>query len=174
MDAFSAILLIVTGVGLTTFLLRLESWPSNRPAGPFPAGDTAWAMSEENVEIVRRVIDHVNETGEAGPLELYDAEVTFTTRGDVGGPETFSGHGGMAAAVDRFAEAWAKTTAHIIEVIEGDDVVVAVVRIELISQTGVELEVEEAWAYWLGDGKLTRIEQHGSRRKALEAAGLSE
>ena len=38
MDAFSVILLIVTGVGLTTFLLRLESWPSNRLAGPFPAG----------------------------------------------------------------------------------------------------------------------------------------
>ncbi len=58
--------------------------------------------------------------------------------------------------------------------IEGDNVAVAVVRFELLSQTGVELEVEEAWAYWLRDGKFTRIEQHGSRRKALEAAGLSE
>ena len=131
-------------------------------------------MPQGNAEAVRRVFDYFNETGEAGPLELYDAEVTFTTRGDVGGPETFSGHRGMAAAVASFAEAWAKTAAHIIELIEGDNVAVAVVRFELLSQTGVELEVEEAWAYWLRDGKFTRIEQHGSRRKALEAAGLSE
>jgi hypothetical protein len=30
--------------------------------------------------------------------------------------------------------------------IEGGDAVVAVVRIELLSQAGVELEVEEPWA----------------------------
>ena len=40
-------------------------------------------MSQENVEIVRQVIDYVNETGEPGPLELYDPEV-LTTRYSVG------------------------------------------------------------------------------------------
>jgi SnoaL-like domain len=108
-------------------------------------------MSQENVEAVRRVIDYVNETGEAGPLDLLDPRVTFTTRGDVGGPQTFTGYRGLADAVASFGEAWAQTAARIIELIEGDDVVVAVVRIELRSQTGVELEVEEAWAYWLRD-----------------------
>jgi ketosteroid isomerase-like protein len=131
-------------------------------------------VSEENVEVVRRVIDYLNETGEAGPLDLYDAEVTFTTRGDVGGSDTFTGHAGMADAVAMFGEVWAQTTAHITELIEADDVVVAVVRIEVRSQAGVDLEVEEAWAYWLRDGKLTRIEQHGDRQEALEAAGLRE
>ena len=48
------------------------------------------------------------------------------------------------------------------------------IRIELQSHEGVELEVDEAWVYWLRDGKLTRIEQHGSREEALEAAGLPE
>jgi hypothetical protein len=70
-------------------------------------------MSRENVEVVRQVIAHVNKTGEAGPLELYDPAVTFKTRGDVGGPETFSGHRGMADAVARFAEVWAATTAEL-------------------------------------------------------------
>ena len=129
-------------------------------------------MSEENVEVVRRVIDYINETGEAGPFELYDADITFTTRGEVSGPETYTGHQGMADAVAMFGQVWAKSAAHIIELIEDDDVVVAVLRFELVSQTGVELEVEEAWAYWLHDEKITRIEQHGSRQKALEAAGL--
>jgi hypothetical protein len=40
-------------------------------------------MSQENVEVVRRVFDYFNQTGEAGPLDLYDPQVTFTTRGDV-------------------------------------------------------------------------------------------
>ena len=131
-------------------------------------------MSQENVEVVRRVFDYFNQTGEAGPLDLYDPQVTFTTRGEVEGPTTFTGHRGMADGVASFGEAWAETAAHIIELIEGDDVVVAVVRFDLRSHEGVELEVEEAWAYWLRDGKLTRIEQHGSRGQALEGAGLSE
>ena len=131
-------------------------------------------MSQENVEVVRRVVDYLNDTGEAGPLELYDAEVTFKTRGDVGGPQIFSGHRGLVDAVATFREAWARTHRQIVELIEGDDVVVAVVRIELRSQAGIDLQVEEAWAYWLREGRLVRIEQHGSRRQALEAAGLSE
>jgi len=130
-------------------------------------------MSQVNVEVVRRVIDYVNETGEAGPLDVYDPQVAFTTRGDVG-TTTFTGHQGMADAIANFGEAWAETATHIIELIDSDDVVVAVLRFDLRSHAGVELEVEEAWAYWLRDGKLTRIEQHGSREKALEAGGLSE
>jgi len=83
-------------------------------------------MSQANVEVVQRVFDYFNETGEAGPLELYDPQVTFTMRGDVEGPNTFTGHGGMADAIASFGEVWAQTTVHIIELIEGDDVVVAV------------------------------------------------
>jgi len=131
-------------------------------------------MSQENVEVVRRVFDYFNQTGEAGPLDLYDPQVTFTTRGEVEGPTTFTGHRGMADGVASFGEAWAETAAHVIALIPGDDVVVAVVRFDLRSHEGAELEVEEGWAYWLRDGKLTQIEQHGSREQALEAAGLSE
>src|SRR3954453_17931979 len=130
-------------------------------------------MPQDNVEVVRRVIEHVNDTGEAGPLELYDPKVTFTTRGDIGGSDTFTGHAGLVRAVEMFGEAWAQTKARVIDVIEGDDVVVAVVSIELRSHAGVDLEVEEAWAYWLRDGKLVRIEQHGTREQAVDAAGLS-
>jgi ketosteroid isomerase-like protein len=131
-------------------------------------------MSQENVEVVRRVVAYVNETGEAGPLDLYDPAVTFRMRGDVGGPQTFTGHGGMAEATASFREAWAEIATKIIELVEGDDVVVAVFRFDLRSQAGVELSVEEAWAYWFRGGRLVRIEQHGTKEKALKAAGLSE
>jgi ketosteroid isomerase-like protein len=130
-------------------------------------------MSDHNVDVVRRVIAHVNETWHAGPLDLYDPDVTFRTRGEVGGSETFTGHQGLARAVEMFREAWAQANSHVVEFIEGDDVVVAVLRIELRSHAGIEMEVEEAWAYWLRDGRIVRIEQHGERGAALEAVGLS-
>ena len=130
-------------------------------------------MPQDNVAIVRRVIEYLNETGKAGPLALYDPEVTFTTRGDIGGTDTFTGHAGMIRAVEMFGEAWAETKARVIDVIEGDGVVVAVLSIELKSHAGIDLEVGEAWAYWLRDGRLVRIEQHGSVEQALDAAGLS-
>ena len=38
--------------------------------------------------------------------------------------------------------------------------------------SGAELEVDEGWAIWMRDGRFVRIEQHGSRERALESAGL--
>jgi hypothetical protein len=45
---------------------------------------------------------------------------------------------------------------------------------QLCGHSGVELEVDQAWAYWMREGKIRRIEQYGSKREALDAAGLSE
>jgi ketosteroid isomerase-like protein len=131
-------------------------------------------MSRENVEIVQRTTDYFNDTGAPGPMELYDPELIFTTRGDVGGAETYKGHRGLVDATASFGEIWTQVTAHIIELLGTTDVVVSVIRFHLRSQAGVDLEVVEAWAYWLRGGKIHRIEQHPTRESALEATGLSE
>src|SRR3954454_21113905 len=130
-------------------------------------------MSQHNVEVIRRVIASFNDTGAAGPPDLYHPQVIFTTRGELGGGETFTGPEGITRAVAMFGEVWAKTTAHVVDLIDGDDKVVAVLRMELRSHAGVDLEVKEAWAYWLRDGEIVRVEQHGNRENALDAAGLS-
>ncbi len=66
--------------------------------GPFPGGhalhlkavalatrrperDTARAMSQQNVEVIRRAIEHLTETGELAP-ECFDPEVEYTTQPD--------------------------------------------------------------------------------------------
>jgi ketosteroid isomerase-like protein len=71
-------------------------------------------------------------------------------------------------------EVWADLRGEISEVIEADDAVVSVIRWRVRGHSGVELEVVEGWATWIRDGKITRIEQHGSKEEALEAAGLTE
>jgi len=131
-------------------------------------------MSQENVEVLQAITAHFNETGNWGPAELYDPEVTFATRGDVGGPQTYTGHQGLVDAMASFREAWAEINPHILRFIEGEDVVIADIRFELRSHAGVQLQVEEAWAYWFQDGRVKHVEQHGTVTSALEAAGLSE
>jgi ketosteroid isomerase-like protein len=60
------------------------------------------------------------------------------------------------------------------DIAASEDRVVSVIRWHLRAQSGVELEEVEGWATWLADGKITRIEQHGTKEEALKAAGLSE
>jgi ketosteroid isomerase-like protein len=130
-------------------------------------------MSQENVEIVRRAIEYFGETGDV-PSEYYDPEVEFTTRPD--GPEqtTFHRVEGLRRSVESFREAWASSTFEAQEFIETGEGAVVLVLWHLRAQSGVELDVEEAWAYWVRDGSICRIEQYGTKREALEAAGLSE
>jgi len=57
---------------------------------------------------------------------------------------------------------------------ESDAVIGAVLHIQVRSHSGVELDLDQAWAYWIRNGKIWRIEQHGSKQEALEAVGRSE
>jgi ketosteroid isomerase-like protein len=49
-----------------------------------------------------------------------------------------------------------------------------VIRWHLRGRSGVELDEVEGWVTCIRDGKITRIEQYGSKVEALEAAGLRE
>jgi hypothetical protein len=131
-------------------------------------------MSEENIEAIRAAFDHFNETGTI-PEQFYDHDVVFTTRGDLG-HSTYRGIDGMHEAVDAFREAWGTSArGEILDITGSGDVLVAEIRFRVRGATsGVELKVDEWWAYWMRDLKALRIEQHGSRQEALEAAGLSE
>jgi ketosteroid isomerase-like protein len=130
-------------------------------------------MSQENVEIVRRVIDYFGETGEI-PSDYYAPEVVFAMRPDGPSRGVFHGIEGLRRAVAEFRDAWAESAFEAETFIEGNDTVVVPLLFRLRSQSGVELEVEEFWAYWLRDGKICRVEQHGTKQDALKAVGLAE
>jgi len=62
-----------------------------------------------------------------------------------------------------------------LEFIETEEAIIALLRFHLRGRgSGVALDVEEACTYWLRDGKIRHVEQYGSKRPALEAAGLRE
>jgi ketosteroid isomerase-like protein len=130
-------------------------------------------MSQENVEIVRRAIEHLNETGEPD-WDLYDPGLVWTTRADGPAHNTYRGIDGLRRGTESLREVWAEFNAEIVEMVDGTDSVVAVLRWSLRAQSGVDLEVVEGWVTWVRDGRITRIEQHAGKQEALEAAGLRE
>jgi ketosteroid isomerase-like protein len=131
-------------------------------------------MSQENLEILRRAVEHMNRTGEPD-WDLYDPEVRFTTRGDIESTTTFAGHEGLRQAISGFAGVWESVRWEVQEVTGAGSPFVAGVHFHLRGKgSGVEIETDEAWAIWVRDGKFTRIEQHGNKLEALEAAGLLE
>jgi ketosteroid isomerase-like protein len=130
-------------------------------------------MSQENVEIVRRALARLNETGEPD-WDLSDTDLVWTTRPDGPAHFTYQGLDGLRRGSASMRQVWAELHSEILEVVESGDVVVSVIRWHLRGQSGVELDEVEGWVTWIRDGKIVRIEQYGSKEEALEAAGLLE
>jgi hypothetical protein len=73
-----------------------------------------------------------------------------------------------------FRDVWAEWAFEADAFIEGAHAVVVPLLFRVRCQSGVELVIEETWAYWLRDGKIRRVEQHGTEQAALKAAGLED
>ena len=101
--------------------------------------------------------------------------ITFTTQGDVEGPTTYVGIDGFKQALGVFSAVWSQIRWEIEDITGTDDAYVIDLLFHLqAAASGVPIQVKEAWAVWMEDGKYLWIEQYGSRSEALEAAGLSE
>jgi ketosteroid isomerase-like protein len=130
-------------------------------------------MSEEDVEVIRRAIEHLSETGELAP-ECYDPRVEYTTQPDAPLRTTYQGLCGLQQSLESLSEVWESMKIEPREFIQTDDAIVVLMRFQLRGHSGVELDAEQAWAYWMRNSKIRRMEQYGSKREALAAAGLSE
>jgi ketosteroid isomerase-like protein len=169
-----AILLIVIGVGLITFLLRLESWPSNRLPGPLPAGDTAWAMSEENVEVVRAIYEALNRSDWDAAFRLVDPdfEVTFQRGPNAG---THRGRDTIEAVIEDQRQAFDAWGIELEKVFDSGDQVVALIRSHLRPKgTEAEFDLRNGHIWTIRDGAALSLRGFPNPEEALEAAGLSE
>jgi ketosteroid isomerase-like protein len=143
-------------------------------------------MSQENVEIVRRIWDLTVEGIEkgdpaAGFNAAYDqglisADSTFTPAPEVPGSQTYVGREGFAeflhAWTDEFAD-WRMWPDKILDA--GDEQVVAVVRQAATGRgSGATVELLFAVVYTLKDGQVIDRRHYLEPDEALEAAGLRE
>src|SRR5687768_8405673 len=134
-------------------------------------------MSQENVELVRRIHDAAARGDSRTVLALYDPPVEVDTarsplprfiRGD-----TFRGHDGLTPFFRERAEAWEKIQDDLEELIDAGDEVISVVTVRGRGRlSGVEVETRMAAVWTIRDGKVGRVVWHATRGEALEAAGL--
>ena len=139
-------------------------------------------MSQENVDLVRRLYDAVAARDSETVLSLYHPELVWdhTHNSEVAGliGETiYHGHEGLREWSRRYYEAWENVTAELEDVIDlGDDRVVAVLNYRGRGRvSGVEVQFTRmAGIFTIRDGQVTRAEWYRNAPEALEAAGIKQ
>ena len=133
-------------------------------------------MSQENVEIVLRLIEAWDRGDYSRALDSIDPEIEVNAALQMDLDGTYRGHAGLAELMAAF---WAPFEGQRIEIREAiaagrDEVVVGVRFSGRGKRSGVEIDFP-AWHVWrLRDGKAVRWRLLRTKHEAREAAGLSE
>jgi ketosteroid isomerase-like protein len=132
-------------------------------------------MSQENVELVRDVIDAGNRADLDAALKHFDPYVVI--RPDANWPENRPslGHDGARSLFDDLTAALGPGQTVIEEQIDAGDRVVTLVRFRGHGQlSGLQDEYQLTQVHTFRRGKVVMLEYFLDHREALEAAGLSE
>jgi ketosteroid isomerase-like protein len=138
--------------------------------------DTAY-VSQENVEIVRRVYEAVAKRDAAAVLALYDAEGEWDASRlpearIEGGSGLWQGHEGIRGLNRQWSEAWTASEDHCDELIDaGEHVISVVTRKGRGRASGVEVETRRAGVWTVRAGKVVRTVWFPSVEEALYFVG---
>ncbi len=137
-------------------------------------------MSQENVEVVRRVYEARVREDNAAVLACYHADVEFDgsrfplTR-LVGGAGVYRGHEGLRRFFREYHSAWSEISDGLEELIDAGEHVVSVVTARGRGRASGAHVTQPGAAVWtLRDEKIIRVVWYSTRPEALEAAGLWE
>jgi ketosteroid isomerase-like protein len=137
-------------------------------------------MSEENVEIVRRVFEATARRDSDAVLGLYDPQVEWDVSQDPSmapmfGSAVYRGEDGLRRFFREWYETWENMSNESEELIDVNDSLVVVVTDRAQGRaSGAEVERTHASVWTVRDGKVVRVAWFPTRDAALEAAGLSE
>ena len=137
-------------------------------------------MSQENVDLVRRVYDAVTRRDAETVLALYDPDVEWDmSRHPYGGLSdrgVYRGHDGLRRFWREWLEAWENYEDTVHELIDAGALVIAIVTTRARGRaSGVVLELTGYAGVWtIRNGKVVRVAWFPSREEAFEAAELRE
>jgi ketosteroid isomerase-like protein len=138
--------------------------------------DTGRAVSQENVEVVRRVYD-AWERGDFSSVEWAHPEIEFV-HADWPPTGTWTGLAGMAEGFRGFISAWEefRTEASEYRELDGERVLVLSNLTGRGKTSGVEvgwMRAKAAQLFHVRDGKVTRLVVYSDRERALADLGLA-
>ena len=138
-------------------------------------------MSQENVEIVRRVYEAAASRDTETVLALYDRDVEWDGSRSrwsevMPGFSQWRGHEALRSFFRRYYEIWDAFEDEIQELIDAGDQVISVVTSRGRGRaSGLDVEwAGNAGVWTIRDGKIVRVVWFPSRADALEAVGLRE
>ncbi len=137
-------------------------------------------MSQENVEIVRRVYDAVARGAVDAVLDFYDSDIEWNMSRSpyraLVGRDSYRGHDGLRRFFRDYRDPWAAIEDKCEELIDAGERVIAVVSTCARGKaSGADVErTHQAGVWTLRGGKVIRVDWFSTRGEALEAAGLSQ
>ena len=136
-------------------------------------------MSQENVEIVRRQYERVNTDYKVeyeGERELFDPDYEFDPRDVAAGMGIVRGYDAAQDALQAYWDMFEDFHIELKEVLHADENRVVTAVRDGGRMKGSDAEVwNDLFHVWtFRDGRVLRISSHNDKRRALEAAGLSE
>lgn len=135
-------------------------------------------MSQETVDIVRRLYDAAARRDSEAILALYDPEVEWdVSRTHAAVMEgLYRGHDGLRAWAREWYDAWENLEYDVAELIDAGDEVISVVSVRGRGRTSrAEVEFARHAGLWtIREGKIVRVVWFPTRAAALEAADRSE
>jgi ketosteroid isomerase-like protein len=134
-------------------------------------------MSQENVEMVRRLYDLWNRRAFAAAVQLYDPDIEYSRTGSEVPDFECEARGvdEMRQAVRDYLDVWADYRYEPERVRDlGDRVLVLERHIGRGKRSGIEIDHEVGALFTLRDGLVVRFAQYWDFTEALEAAGLPD
>jgi ketosteroid isomerase-like protein len=132
-------------------------------------------MSQENVEIVRRIYEEWATGDFRASFDDLDPHIVFIVGPDFPDAGVFNGTEGVREYMRRFLEQWDRytLTANEIQAV-GDTVIVGLTQRAQGRASGVQTEQSYYHVLTLRAGRIVRLDVLMHERDALKAAGLSE
>jgi ketosteroid isomerase-like protein len=131
-------------------------------------------MSQENVELVRRGIQHWNDSGEFDWAGLDD-EVEWVVDPDAWLADTYRGREGIRLMLARLAEAFDGFRIEVDRYVDAGDAVVTLGRTRVRGgRSGVTTGQPLAFVFRIRAGRIVAVRSYLQPQAALEAVGLSE
>ena len=139
-------------------------------------------MSDENVEVVRKVFE--SGSGLVGALlqgaerfddpwwSLWHPECVIEELADVPGAASHSGRAGVARYFQQVGELFDEVTYTPQEIIDGKDGVIAVTDMPGRSKAGVDVQMRIFQVFRLQEGAIIYVTAYLDRDQALKAVGL--
>jgi ketosteroid isomerase-like protein len=133
-------------------------------------------MSQENVELVRRLNDVFNERSFVENADLLDPDMVWDMS-RMGLPDAASATGwsGLLEFFDVWTESFASQHVDVEEIIDGGERVLVMVRHAGRGRTsGIDIDQRFAMVWTLKDGRARRMDMYLTREEALEAMGVAD